>query len=274
MALLGIALAAAVLLVWAVSGRRGALARRPELYRCRYAHRGLHDAAAGVPENSLPAFRRAAAAGFGAELDVHLTRDGRLAVFHDSRLERICGAAGTLEERTAAELSALRLCGTGERIPMLEEVLPLFAGGLPLLIEMKPRNWRDCAPLAEALARALAEHRGPFCVQSFHPWAMRCFRRQMPGCIRGQLARDFRKDREVHPAGAFLLSHLLLNWLSRPDFIAYRFEDRRTWGLRLCRRLGLREFSWTITDAAAMTEAEADGATPIFEGFSPREPLA
>ena len=54
----------------------------------RYAHRGLHDKDQGRPENSLAAFRLAAEKGFGAELDVHLMADGKLAVVHDSSLQR------------------------------------------------------------------------------------------------------------------------------------------------------------------------------------------
>lgn len=93
-----------------------------------------------------PAFRRAAEAGYGAELDVHLTRDGRLVVIHDGDLERMCGVPGRVAEKTAEELAALRLAGSEEHIPLLEEVLPLFAGRAPLVVELKtdrtaPRRW-------------------------------------------------------------------------------------------------------------------------------------
>lgn len=93
--------------------------------------------APAVPENSLAAFRRAAEAGYGAELDVHLTRDGRLVVIHDGDLERMCGVPGRVAEKTAEELAALRLAGSEEHIPLLEEVLPLFAGRAPLVVELK-----------------------------------------------------------------------------------------------------------------------------------------
>ena len=66
----------------------------------RYAHRGLHDGAAGIPENSLAAFRRAVEGGFGAELDVHLMADGNLAVVHDSDLTRVCGRRALVEDLT------------------------------------------------------------------------------------------------------------------------------------------------------------------------------
>ena len=118
------------LLVWfLLHGRRDGPGWE-KLEGFRYAHRGLHGP--GVPENSLAAFRRAAEAGYGAELDVHLTRDGRLVVIHDGDLERMCGVPGRVAEKTAEELAALRLAGSEEHIPLLEEVLPLFAGRAPL----------------------------------------------------------------------------------------------------------------------------------------------
>lgn len=103
----------------------------------RYAHRGLHCAAEGVPENSLPAFRRAVEAGYGIELDLHLTTDGRLAVFHDDTLDRVCGVSGRVEEKSYEELRQLRLLGTEEYIPLFEEVLEIVAGRIPMIIEVK-----------------------------------------------------------------------------------------------------------------------------------------
>ena len=115
------------LLVWfLLHGRRDGHGWK-KLEGFRYAHRGLHGP--GVPENSLAAFRRAAEAGYGAELDVHLTRDGRLVVIHDGDLERMCGVPGRVAEKTAEELAALRLAGSEEHIPLLEEVLPCLPDG-------------------------------------------------------------------------------------------------------------------------------------------------
>ena len=82
------------------------------LMRTPIAHRGLHAARDGRPENSLAAFAHACALGFPAELDVRLTRDGEVVVFHDRALRRLTGAAGRVEDRAAAELRALRLLGT------------------------------------------------------------------------------------------------------------------------------------------------------------------
>jgi len=135
----------------------------------RYAHRGLHCSADSVPENSLAAFRRAIRHGYGAELDVHLLRDGTLAVFHDSDLKRMTGVTGVLEDCTAQDLAALRLAGTPETIPQLCEVLSLYEGtGLPLVVELKSYRGNHRA-LAERTAKELDKYQIPYCMESFDP---------------------------------------------------------------------------------------------------------
>ena len=137
----------------------------------RYAHRGLHDPAVGVPENSMAAFRRALEHGFGAELDVHLMADGELAVIHDSSLKRVCGADVYIEDLTAADLERYPLMGTGEAIPLFREVLELFEGKTPLVIELKVERGNANA-LTDAVMAALEGWRGVCCVESFHPAAL------------------------------------------------------------------------------------------------------
>ena len=107
---------------------------------CHYAHRGLHAIHAGIPENSLRAFRLAANNGYGAELDVRMSRDGRLVVMHDESLKRTTGANANISGVTEQVLGQLTLEGTREKVPYLEDVLPLFEGKTPLLIELKPEN--------------------------------------------------------------------------------------------------------------------------------------
>ena len=191
----------------------------------RYAHRGYHDKPA-IPENSLPAFRRAIERGWGAELDVHLLKDGTLAVFHDSELKRCTGEEGVLEDLTYAQMKALRLEGTEEQIPTFDEVLALFEGIAPLIIELKTYkgNHRE---LAEAVCRRLDRYCGLFCIESFDPRAVADVKELRPAICRGQLASDFIKDPEDLPVyQRVILTNLLLNIKARPDFIAFKFEDR------------------------------------------------
>ena len=143
--LLTIVIIAAVLcllvlfLIW--PGRPGSEKVAPFAGR-NFAHRGLHSKDCTVPENSLTAFRLAAEAGYGIELDIQLSKDGEVVVFHDDTLPRVCGVEGRVDAYTLAELREMRLCGTDERIPLLSEVFEVVAGRSPFIIELKtgPRN--------------------------------------------------------------------------------------------------------------------------------------
>lgn len=239
------------------------------LRKYRYAHRGFHDKP-HIPENSLAAFRRAAEHGFGAELDVHLTKDGRLAVIHDSALKRTCGAPGNVEDFTAAQLRHFHLEGTGEHIPLLEEVLPLFEGRTPLVVEIKPAggNWDE---LTRRTVECLDRFHADYCMESFDPRALLWLKRNRPEIVRGQLAQNFLKNPSgLGPVSRFLLTNLLFNIRTRPDFIAYKFEDRKNLSVRLCcHLLGGQEINWTIRSPKDMQTAEREGHLVIFERFDP-----
>ena len=250
--------------------------RRPvrqldRLRRFRYAHRGLHGK--NVPENSLAAFRLAVRVGLGVELDVRLTRDRQLVVIHDSDLRRLCGVEGKVEKSTWEELQTLRLQGTEERIPLLDEVLPLLSERVPAIIEVKTDRG-NARSLCRLLCKRLESYRGLFCLESFDPRVLRWLRRNEPFLVRGQLAQGARRhgkeDKTPLPV-RWVGGTLLANFYGKPDFVAYRYQDRRhKLGLWICRRLyGLPEISWTVASQAELEEAEAADCTAIFEGFLP-----
>ena len=259
-------------LAWAIllRARRGSESMRA-MRRFRYAHRGLYDKAAGIPENSLSAFSRAVAHGFGVELDVHLLRDGSLAVFHDSDIRRMTGRAGYLEDLSAEELGDYPLDGTKETIPQFCDVLALFEDtGLPIIVELK--SFRDnYAALTERTMRELDKVRVVYCVESFDPRCVAWVRKHRPEVIRGQLSQNFLKDRgKLSLPMAFATTNLLGNIMAQPDFIAYKFEDKKNWAPRLCRKLyGAQGVYWTIRSKEDLETAEREGAIAIFERFIP-----
>lgn len=234
-----------------------------------YAHRGLHGD--GVPENSLQAFRFAAENGYGAELDVHLSRDGRLVVMHDESLKRTVGVEKNISDCTSAELSKLRLEGTAEKIPYLEEVLPIFEGKTPLIIELKPFNENHAALSEKVCAMLKSYPKLQFCIESFDPRVLRWLKKHRPDIVRGQLSCNFLRDRNGLPLPlAMLLTELSVNFLTVPHFVAYKFSDRERLSLRLCRGLwGVQEFSWTIRSEQEQKTAKRDGAILIFEHCRP-----
>lgn len=238
----------------------------------RYAHRGYHDKPA-VPENSLAAFRRAVENLYGAELDVHLMADGNLAVIHDASLKRTAGADVQIEDLTAADLPRYRLEGTEEHIPLLTDVLALFEDRTPLIVELKPERGNHNA-LAAATVELLDRYRVNYCIESFDPRCLLWLKKHRPEIVRGQLSENFLRHGDGAPQGKltlWALGNLLLNFLTRPDFIAYRHEDRHCAAVRICRRLfKVREINWTITTREEMQEAERLGNLVIFERFDPR----
>ena len=143
-------LAVCIVLLWLFlrPGRYGE-AQKQLVYGVNHAHRGLHTKDKTVPENSLPAFRAAAEAGYGVELDIQLSRDGQVVVFHDDTLDRVCGVHGRVDEFTFEELRGMRLCGTQETIPLLTEVFEVMGGRT---LSDAPASFRDePKPLAFAL---------------------------------------------------------------------------------------------------------------------------
>ena len=238
----------------------------------RYAHRGLHDKRLGVPENSLSAFRRAVEHGFGAELDVHLMADGELAVIHDSSLMRVCGKPVYIEDLTAADLPDCALLGTEETVPLFQDVLDLFEGKTPLIIELKVERGNADA-LTDAVMAKLKGWNGTYCIESFHPGVLLRLKRKYPEVIRGQLSENFLKDREIASLSLparIVLTNLLTTAVTEPDFIAYKWQDRGNPTLRLMKKVyGVHEVSWTVKDRETMTLLDKDGAISIFEGFIP-----
>lgn len=234
-----------------------------------YAHRGLHGG--GIPENSMPAFRAALAHGYGIELDIRLMRDGKLAVLHDSSLLRMTGAEIRIEDLTAAQLCEYPLQGTAETIPLFSDVLALYAGKAPLIVELKTAG-DNYAELCSAAFALLDAYDGAYCVESFDPRCLLWMKKHRPHVIRGQLAQNWLKDRSVH--ASFVLRLALAthtaNFILRPDFIAYSFADRGMFGTTLCRRLwGVQGVAWTLRTAEEYAAAKKEGWIPIFEGFLP-----
>ncbi len=241
-----------------------------ELSQYRYAHRGLHDLENGIPENSISAFRAAVDHGFGAELDVHLMRDGNLAVVHDSDLERVTGKSARIEELALEDLTDYPLSGSGECVPLFEQVLEVFSGKTPLIIELKTSNGNSKA-LTDAVMERLRSYQGPYCIESFDPHVLMVLRSSYPDVIRGQLSENFLRYKNNLPLPAkTVMANLLTTFLTKPDFIAYNHVDRDGLSLRTMKKLyKVHEVSWTIRDPETLRALEAEGVQTIFEGFIP-----
>lgn len=230
-----------------------------------YAHRGLHDGA--IPENSLAAFRAAVEAGYGMELDVRLSRDGEVVVFHDATLKRMCGLDQRVDALTLKELRKLRLGDSLETVPTFREVLRAVNGKTPLIVEFKADG--DWKTLCRKTVELLADYRGDWCAESFDPRVVRWFRLHAPGVLRGQLSEPCRSFKKLPQPLRFLMGTLLVNCWGRPHFIAYGDGERLNLSARLCRRLGGMWVVWTVRDPQRAKALETDRHAIIFEHFKP-----
>lgn len=241
-----------------------------EFTKWLYAHRGLHDNTGDAPENSMKAFRKAIDAGFGIELDIQLSKDKVPVVFHDYTLKRVCGAEGKVCDFTYEELQQFVLCGSDERIPKFEEVLRLVDGRVPLIVEFKI-EWKDLSlcPIADELLR---NYKGLYCMESFNPLCVLWYRRNSKDVLRGQLADAFLKGDEYSGALYFALQNLLLNFLTKPDFIAYNHKYPNMISRRICRSIYRNTaVAWTVKSAGELEKASQNFDIFIFDSFIPEE---
>lgn len=231
-----------------------------------YAHRGLHNEK--YPENSIAAYKAAIEAGYGIELDLHLSSDGEVMVFHDDDLSRVCGENVKLSSLTADELKNKKLCGTEYTIPRFSEALSLVEGRVPILIELKGTT--SDTRLCEAVAELLEGYNGKYCVQSFNPFLLGWFKKNAPRVTRGLLYTNFFKNSSGKKLNDILLTSMVTNIIARPDFISSdgRFLD--LFPVKLMRKLyKLPFFCWTITDNEDFKRFSEEGMRNIFENLIP-----
>ncbi len=241
--------------------------RSPDCLEKRYyAHRGFHDNSGDAPENSRLSFERAAQKGYGIELDVQLSLDNEVVVFHDDTLKRICGTNQKVSSLSKQELSQHKLLGSDECIPTLSDVLKCVDGRVPLLVELKP--YGDLDKLCCAVNKILSDYDGDYIIESFHPNIIRWYRVHRPDISRGQLSGVFKG---YHDIKLKMLKYLLTNINARPDFIAYESLGKNNISLLLCRNLFRAcAVTWTIRSQKELNECKNHFDVFIFEGFEPK----
>ena len=250
----GSAIALAILYLLAIMPR---IIHRPDtsLFRKVYfAHRGLHD--------------NAVAAGLGMELDVQVTKDGVPVIFHDFKLERICGVEGKVADHTFEELQAYTLCQSKERIPRFSDLLEMVDGRVPLIVEIKAETADvSCCAAIDKLLRA---YQGAYCIESFNPMVLWWFRRNHGNVVRGQLSSNFRREGEYWNILYFAMTHLLFNFLTKPDFIAYNYKFSEEPGRRICRHLYRHPAAaWTVRSEKDLQTLKGKYDVFIFDSFLP-----
>jgi glycerophosphoryl diester phosphodiesterase len=229
-----------------------------------FAHRGLHEP--GVPENSLPAFRAAATAGYGVELDVYLSRDDVPVIVHDASLGRMTGTDVRIGQLTVAQLARVRLDGGDAHIPTLAEALVVLRE-VPVMVEIKQPRIRP-GKLENRTAAVLDAHDGPYCVASFNPGTVRWFRRHRPGTIRVLTASPL-ADVKLPASIRTRLAELRDLPSVAPHGVSYDLDGLPTPATDAWRALGGTLVAWTAVGEDGLRRGRELADNVIFEHVRP-----
>jgi glycerophosphoryl diester phosphodiesterase len=232
------------------------------------AHRGLHDASAGVIENTPAAFAAAVAASYAIECDLQISADGEAMVHHDEMLGRLTDGAGRLDTMTAEALRRVAFKSTADRMLTLSELCDLVAGRSTLVIELKGSFAGDTR-LATRTAQVLAGYGGPVAAMSFDPGLVTALRSVAPALALGLVG--MRRDAGAPVAAQMsALRYLRLAFAARPQFLAYRVADLTSAPPLLARHvLGWPVLTWTVRSHEDRARAATYADQMIFEGFRP-----
>jgi len=236
------------------------------------AHRGLHDAASGLIENTAGAVRAAIANNYGIEVDLQISADGEAMVHHDAVLGRVTDGEGRLDELTAAALKRVSFRGNDERMMTLGDLCDLVGGRVTILLELKSRF--DGDPVLPArVAAILAGYRGPIAPMSFDPRQLNVLRQKAPRLLRGIVAAKYRPHPywdQMRPWLRHGMGSLLPALTARPQFVAYAVDNLPAFAATFARHiLCLPLLTWVVRSESERQRVARFADQIIFEGFRP-----
>jgi glycerophosphoryl diester phosphodiesterase len=241
-------------------------ARKTPWLKGYFAHRGLYTKDQLISENSIGAFKKAIENGYGIELDVQLSKDGIVYVFHDDDLKRMTGLEGILEDKTSQELDQLHLIGSDERIPCLSTVLDLIQGQVPVLVELKTSP-RKKESVTEVI-KVMANYHGNFAYCSFDPIMLGHLRKFAPSQLRG-LNMEYALDKKhLNLITRFVLQFALLNFINKPDYLSVDYMHI-PFIYKFWRQFGAFGMMWAIPSQSAEEKIKGKCETVIFDGYIP-----
>lgn len=227
------------------------------------AHRGIHNNK-DVPENSLLSIELSVKNNFPIEIDVQMTADNKIIVFHDDNLRRLCNYNKHVFQADYDEIESLFLLDTPERIPLLDEALKILNNRQPILIEIK--NDRLDGIMELAIWKILSQYKGRYAIMSFNPFTLKWFKKNAPHILRGQLSSGFKEDK-LPFYQRMPLEYMLFNFLSAPHFIAYDVSCLPFRPLEGYRKRGIPVLTWTVKTKEDLLKAQKYTDNYIFEGI-------
>ena len=228
------------------------------------AHRGLFDREK-IPENSMLAFDKALEKGYSIEIDVNMTQDGYIVVFHDNSLKRMTGIKNDITTMTLSEIKKLKLLGTENKIPTFEDVLLQVSGKVPILIEVKPNS--KYKELMKKLINLLEKYNGKYSIQSFDPRIVYWLKKNTPHISRGQISS--KNIREVKSRILkILLGKMVFNIITKPNFISYQYLSINEKFYKKQKNKGREVIAWTLKNKEDYEKIRDNCDMVVFENES------
>lgn len=233
------------------------------------AHRGLFNNT-DIPENTIASFKKAVKNNYGIELDVQLTTDNKLVVFHDESLKRMTGVDKVLNQCTYEEIKDLKLLDTECTIPLFEDVLKVLTKDTPLIVEIKPEG--RYIETTKAAVEMMRTYDGIYNMESFNPKVVNYLRKYEPQIVRGQLAENyFKSNNNLNCFLRFILTYLILNFITKPDYIAYDCNSTNNLSFKIISKLYKGEcVAWTIKSQEQLEQNNKYYKVFIFDSFIPK----
>ena len=232
-------------------------------------HRGLFNNI-DIPENSLIAFQKAVDNNYGIELDVQITTDNKLVVFHDTSLFRMCNIDKDLVDCDYQELQSYHLLDTNHQIPLFADVLKVLKKDTPLIIEIKADG--RFIETTKLVVEMMKNYDGLYNIESFHPKVVKYLKQNEPDIIRGQLSYDYIKDKDSHIPfiSKFILTYLLTNFINKPDYIAYDCNSYNNLSFKIISKLYKGKcVAWTVKSNDEFKKIKDYYQCFIFDSYIP-----
>lgn len=234
---------------------------------CYFAHRGLFNEE--FPENSIKAFENAIKNDFAIELDIQFTKDKKVIVFHDYTLERLTGDKRNISDLNYEEVKKLNLLNTDEKIPLLEEVLELVDGKVPLLIEIK--NCSDIINLGNETAKLLQNYSGKYAIQSFDPCVLKWYKKNNKSVLVGLLIGSYKGIEKVNHCKDVVIDFKRFFLEYKMDFLSIDSYDIKNLAIKTFRFFRIPILSWTIRSESELKEIKEFVDGFIFDSFIPEK---
>ena len=202
------------------------------------SHRGIHNNI-DIYENTLEAIKLAKDKGYIIEIDIHLTKDNQVIVFHDYNTKRLLKDNKIVEDSTYEELNNQNIF----HIPTLTEVLNIVNGKVPLLIEIK--QLKKVGKLEEEMMNILNKYKGEYAIQSFNPKVLLWFKKHYPSILRGQLSYSYKNNHFMKIKKVFL-KNMFTNFLTKPNFISYKYNELTEKKINKLKKKNITLLGWTV----------------------------